>query len=238
MSKTSASILIIEDDDSIRLGLSEVLSAHGYQPQALADGLHAVDTVVENEPDLIILDVMLPHASGYDIAKTLRRKKIFTPILMLTAKGQELDKVVGLQAGADDYLTKPFGLEELLARVSALLRRTQQWASNEAPPQPTLLTAGPITIDASNHTISHEGGLTHSITPKEMDLLACLYARRNTAVSREQILDEVWGTDYLGTTRALDQCVTQLRKKIDTGTNEHFLIETVYGFGYRLRLAD
>ncbi len=234
MSQTATSILIVEDDDSIRLGLSEVLTHHGFQTSALSDGLDTVETVCANKPDLIILDVMLPHASGYDIAKALRAKQIFTPILMLTAKGQELDKVIGLQAGADDYLTKPFGLEELLARVNALLRRTQQWTNAEAPQQPAILTAGNITINATNHTIAHKDGPTYPITPKEMDLLGCLYARRNTAVPRDVILNDVWGYDYMGTTRALDQCVAQLRKKLKSDEAQSFVIETVHGVGYRL----
>jgi DNA-binding response OmpR family regulator len=170
---------------------------------------------------------MLPGRNGYAACKDLRANGVRVPILMLTAKGQELDKVLGLECGADDYLTKPFGVRELVARVHALLRRAEGHlpAVHSAP----VFTVGRCQIDPQNFTLSRDG-TSEMVTPKEMSLLICLHRHKGEVLSREQLLNEVWGVRYLGTTRTLDQTIAQLRKKLGDAD----CVQTVHGVGYRL----
>ncbi len=227
-------IVVVEDDASIRFGLEEVLRAEGYQVDSCAEGGSAVEKISSLLPDLVILDVMLPGKSGYRIAEELRTGGCRIPILMLTAKGQEIDKVVGLNSGADDYVTKPFGLNELLARVRALLRRAEGWGNmEEAAPREQGFVIGEASVDRINYEIEREGERT-PLTPRELELLCFLNSHRGEVLSRDRILEKVWGVKYFGTTRTLDQCVAQIRKKIgDHGrTPEHVL--TIHGVGYKL----
>lgn len=237
MKNSEITIFVVEDDASIRFGLEEVLRSEGFQVASCDDGGEAIQGISEALPDLIVLDVMLPNRSGYEIATELRRGGCRVPILMLTAKGEEMDKVVGLNAGADDYVTKPFGLNELLARIRALLRRTCDWAEEtdgQAVAAPaTELEIGNASVDCRNYEITVDGEVT-SLTPKELELIRFLVEHRGVVLSRDEILEKVWGVKYFGTTRTLDQCVAQIRKKIgDHGrTPEHLL--TVHGVGYKL----
>ena len=230
----SKRILIIEDDPHILLGLTEALSGEGYEVEGCRDGGQAAARIKQTQPDLIVLDVMLPHKNGYDICRELRASKNGVPVLMLTAKGQEIDKVVGLELGADDYVTKPFGLRELIARVHALLRRAQPGAGS-ASPVPDFLRFGDVEIDA-RALRGKRGGAPFDLTPREFSVLALLFRERGNAVSRDRILNEVWGIEYYGTTRTLDQVVVKLRQKIesDPATPRHLL--TVHGLGYRIEI--
>ena len=227
-------ILIVEDDAHIRLGLEEVLRSEGFDIASCARGDQALDAVAKQQPALLVLDVMLPGLSGYDICKQLRARKITTPILMLTAKGQELDKVVGLDLGADDYVTKPFGVRELLARIHALLRRapggdTGKISAAESAP----FTIGPATIDPKTFQI-RRGKTTEELTARELKLLQFFHARRGEVLSRDRLLNEVWGYNYFGTTRTLDQVIVQLRRKLGDHGGEPKHLLTVHGVGYKL----
>jgi DNA-binding response OmpR family regulator len=221
-------ILIIEDDANIRAGLVEVLRGEGFEPAVCERGDSALAAVQRERPALIVLDVMLPGRSGFDVCKQLRGRKIATPILMLTAKGQEIDKVIGLDAGADDYVTKPFGLRELLARIQALLRRTQSILADDAPFQ-----IGGAHVDPKTFTLSR-GRKREELTARELKVLQIFHAHPGEVLSRERLLNEAWGYEYYGTTRTLDQVVVQLRKKLGDDGGEPKLILTVHGVGYKL----
>ena len=225
-------ILIVEDDLHILLGLEEVLKSEGYEIASCNRGDEAVAAVAKFAPALIVLDVMLPGASGYDICKQLRAKKNPTPILMLTAKGQELDKVIGLDLGADDYVTKPFGVRELLARIQALLRRTGGPASQPAADdQPFQI--GPAAVDPRSFQIKR-GRVVEELTSKELKLLQVFHAHTGEVLSRDKLLNEVWGYTYYGTTRTLDQVIVQLRKKLGDHGDEPKHLLTIHGVGYKL----
>lgn len=240
MSNSEITIFVVEDDDSIRFGLEEVLRAEGYGLLSCDRGDDAIGGIGKALPDLILLDVMLPGKSGYEIARELRKGGCRIPILMLTAKGQEMDKVIGLNAGADDYVTKPFSVVELLARVRALLRRSRGWGPDaetdhgEAVARETEKTEiGRASIDFQNYEV-HLDGETASLTPREAELIRFFDRNRGRVLNRDTILEEVWGVRYFGTTRTLDQCVAQVRKKIgDHGRAPEFLV-TVHGVGYKL----
>ena len=227
-------VLIVEDDPHILLGLEEVLKSDGFDVTVCSRGDQAIEAVRKHRPALLVLDVMLPGLSGYDICKQLRAKKVATPILMLTAKGQELDKVVGLDLGADDYVTKPFGVRELLARIHALLRRTAAAPSAEANAQAPF-QIGSATIDPKTFQLKRPKTV-EELTPKELKLLQVFAAHPGEVLSRDRLLNEVWGYSYYGTTRTLDQVIVQLRKKLgDNGDDPKHLL-TVHGVGYKLVL--
>ncbi len=226
-------ILIVEDDPNISLGLEEVLKGDGYETAVCNRGDEAEDAARRHCPDLIVLDVMMPGKNGYDVCRDLRADKVSTPILMLTAKGQEMDKVIGLDTGADDYVTKPFGLPELLSRIKALLRRASgpDEEADDLPREPFRI--GASTINPATFEISGENG-TLDLTAKELKLLQFFYAHAGEALSRDRLLNEVWGYNYYGTTRTLDQVIVQLRKKLDDNKGAPKLLTTVHGVGYKL----
>lgn len=227
------SLLIVEDDPSIRFGLIEVFEGEGFAVRSCERGDEVDGALAEGRPDLMILDVMLPGANGFEICKGLRKKGDRVPILMLTSKGQELDKVIGLDCGADDYVTKPFGVRELVARVNALLRRTEGGAVEKGGESKEVFSIGEAEIDPKTFEVSRNGS-SESLTPKEMELLRYLDGHRGEVLSRDEILNAVWGIDYYGTTRTLDQCVAQLRKKIGDGGRSPQHLQTVHGVGYKL----
>jgi two-component system, OmpR family, alkaline phosphatase synthesis response regulator PhoP len=227
-------ILVVEDDPHISLGLEEILKGEDFEVTVCARGDKAVDAVSRSHPALIILDVMLPGANGFEICKQLRVKKIAVPILMLTAKGQEIDKVIGLDSGADDYVTKPFGVRELVARIHALLRRTQSPAG-QGPVADSKFEIGHAIIDPKKFEI-RRGKTAEELTARELKLLQLFHAHPGEVFSRDKLLNEVWGYNYYGTTRTLDQVIVQLRKKLgDSGDSPKHLI-TVHGVGYKLLL--
>lgn len=225
-------ILVIEDDPHILLGLEEVLKSEDFDVATCNRGDQALAAIGRHRPGLVVLDVMLPGLSGYDICKQLRAKKSTVPVLMLTAKGQEIDKVVGLDLGADDYVTKPFGVRELLARIHALLRRGAAVAQDGAANQDSF-TIGMATIDPKTFQV-RRGKVAEELTAKELKLLQLFHSHPGEVLSRDRLLSEVWGYNYYGTTRTLDQVIVQLRKKVgdNGGSPKHLL--TVHGVGYKL----
>ena len=224
-------ILIVEDDPHILLGLEEILKGEGYEVTVCSRGDKALEVAGRQQPSLIVLDVMLPGLSGFDICKQLRAKNNSIPVLMLTAKGQEMDKVIGLDLGADDYVTKPFGVRELVARIHALLRRSQGPAAGSDSDQPFQI--GMARIDPRRFELKR-GKTTEELTARELKLLQLFHAHPGEVWSRDKLLNEVWGYNYYGTTRTLDQVIVQLRKKLgDSAENPRHLI-TVHGVGYKL----
>jgi DNA-binding response OmpR family regulator len=231
-----ARILIAEDDANIRLGLIATLESEGYSVAPASDGAQALRLYGQSKYDLVILDVMMPKASGYDVCRELRARDAKVPVLFLTAKGEEIDKVVGLKLGADDYVTKPFGVHELLARVEALLRRARSTAraggADDQPDLPPLFHFGRAEIDRRRFTAT-AGGKMQSLTARELKLIEVFASHPGEVMTRDALLNAVWGVDYFGTTRTLDQHVAQLRKKIDPADPEPSAIATVHGVGYR-----
>jgi len=224
-------ILLIEDDPHIRLGLEEVLKSESFEVASCGRGDDALKAVGEHRPALIVLDVMLPGLSGFDVCKLLRSKKITTPILMLTAKGQEIDKVVGLELGADDYVTKPFGVRELLARIQALLRRAPAGPDSASSEEPFQI--GGATIDPKTFQLKR-GRVTEELTARELKLLQLFRSHPGEVLSRDRLLNEAWGYNYFGTTRTLDQVVVQLRRKLGDNPGDPRFLVTVHGVGYKL----
>ena len=221
-------ILIVEDDENLLEALKYNVRKEGYDTVTAADGVEALDIARRDKPDLIILDVMLPKMSGFEVCRILR-KEMSVPILMLTARDGEVDKVVGLDLGADDYMTKPFSMRELLARVRALLRRGEIRASaSEAP-----LRLGDIEIDSGHHLVTRAGSPL-VLTPKEFDLLTFLARNKGLVFGRDQLLEKVWGYDYSGDTRTVDVHVRWLREKIEDNPEEPRRLLTVRGVGYKL----
>jgi DNA-binding response OmpR family regulator len=225
-------IQVVEDDAHIRLGLCEALRAEGYEVTDCCSGTEALPLFKQRKPDLVVLDIMLPGRSGFDLCRDIRATKSRVPILMLSAKGQEVDKVVGLELGADDYVTKPFGLRELLARIQALLRRADL-AAGPANDVPEEIKFGKVRVE-TKALRGVRGKEKFELTPRELSVLALLHAELGNAVSRERILNEVWGVEYYGTTRTLDQLVVKLRQKIEDEPGEPRHLLTVHGLGYRL----
>ncbi len=227
-----AKILLAEDDTNIRLGLVATLESDGYAVTAASDGAQALKLFPQEKFDLVLLDVMMPKASGYDVCRELRARGTRVPVLFLTAKGEEIDKVVGLKLGADDYVTKPFGVHELLARVEALLRRARQSDEKKSPELPPVFRLGAAEIDRRKFTVTTSHGAV-ALTARELKLAEVFAAHPGEVLTRDALLNAVWGVDYFGTTRTLDQHVAQLRKKIEADPETPSVIVTVHGVGYR-----
>jgi len=224
-----ARILLVEDELQMQRGLRDNLEFEGHEITIEGDGNSGLQTLLRGTFDLIILDVMLPQMSGFDIVRKSRERGVRTPILMLTAKGEEIDKVLGLELGADDYVTKPFGLHELIARVNALLRRaTPTGASAE-----TVMNLGDLTVNFASYTGS-KGGKEFTMTPKEFEILKYLWLHRNETVKRDDLLTNVWGYDESVTTRTVDNFVLKLRQKIEDDPAHPRTIITIHGTGYKL----
>jgi len=224
-------ILIVEDDQNLQATLKYNLHKEGYSVVTANDGAQAVEIARSQKPDLIILDVMLPVLSGFEVCRILR-KDMSVPILMLTAKTDEVDKIVGLEIGADDYVTKPFSMRELLARVHAMLRRAVMAGPQQAE-KPTLLKIGDLEIDTGRHQALLRS-MPLDLTPKEFDLLLFLARNRGFVFSREQLLEKVWGYDYTGGTRTVDVHIRWLRQKVEIDPAHPKLLLTVRGTGYKL----
>jgi len=223
-------ILIVEDDRSINMGLAKNLKYEGYQVLSAEDGERGIRLAVDGKPDAIVLDVMLPGASGFEVCRSLRRARIHTPILILTARDQEVDKVMGLDLGADDYMTKPFSLAELIARVKALLRRSSDFEEEgEAE-----YKFADVKDDVRGRSI-HKKKKEVPVSPREFDLLVYLLRNTGRALNREEILNKVWGHDYYGTARTIDNFVTKLRQKLEKDPENPKHILTVRGHGYKFQ---
>jgi DNA-binding response OmpR family regulator len=228
-------VLIVEDEPILLETLEYNLSRHGYQVCTATDGPSAVEMARQEQPDLIVLDVMLPGLDGFEVCRILR-PEMSVPILMLTARDEEVDKVVGLEVGADDYMTKPFSMRELLARVKALLRRVrldrEELAAESEGTSPERLNFGDLTIDLARCEVLRGGEPLH-LKPKEYDLLVFLARNRGIVLSRDLILERVWGWDYGGGSRTVDVHVRWLREKIEPDPANPSRIVTVRGVGYR-----
>ena len=226
-------ILVAEDDRTLLDVLKYNLAKEGHSVVLATDGLQAIDVARREKPDLIVLDIMLPKLEGFEVCRTLR-KEMTTPILMLTAKAGETDKVVALELGADDYMTKPFSMREFLARVRAMLRRTKmmQEMGPVAETASSVVEAGDIAVDLGRHRVSRRGSAIE-LSRKEFDLLAFLVKNRQQVFSRDQLLERVWGYDYAGDTRTVDVHVRWLRQKIETDPAHPKLLLTVRGVGYK-----
>jgi DNA-binding response OmpR family regulator len=223
-----ARILIVEDEPQMQRGLRDNLEFEGHEVEVRGDGISGYAAVLNGTYDLIILDIMLPQLSGFDAVRKAREKGIRTPILVLTAKGEEVDKVLGLELGADDYVTKPFGVRELIARINALLRRAAPAGAGE-----TTMTLGDVTVDFSAYSGS-KNGKDFSMTPKEFEILKYLWQHRNESVSRDDLLTNVWGYDESVTTRTVDNFILKIRQKIEVDFTHPKIIITIHGTGYKL----
>ncbi len=228
-----AQILVVEDEAAIRRGLVEVLEAKGHRVQAAVtgpEGLHLA--LAPSRPDLVLLDVMLPEMSGFDVLRAIRAKAPALPVIIVTAKGQEVDKVMGFELGVDDYVTKPFSVLELLGRVGAVLRR----ASGLPGDDPSgVLTIGMAIVDFDRLILSRDG-VARELATKGFDLLRCLLRHKGKVVSRDAIMDEVWGQDSMLNTRTIDNYIVKLRQLIEPDPNNPCHLHTVHGAGYRLEL--
>ena len=232
--KPQSRVLVVEDDLTLLETLEYNLVGEGYEVITAADGLTALEVAREKQPDLIVLDLMLPHLDGFEVCRTLRRETN-VPILMLTARTDEVDRVVGLEVGADDYLTKPFSMRELLARVKALLRRVRliraEMAGEQDLSKTEQLTFGDLVIDLDRREVLVEGEALR-LKPKEFDLLVFLARHPGMALSRDLLLERVWGWDYGGGSRTVDVHVRWLREKVEADPANPERIVTVRGVGY------
>jgi DNA-binding response OmpR family regulator len=219
-------ILIVDDEPEIVRGLEDNLRFEGYQTLTAANGADALAVAAREAPDLIVLDLMMPVVSGWDVCRTLRARGIDVPIIMLTARGEEADRVRGLELGADDYLAKPFSLRELLARVRAVLRRPGPRQKSEE------LAFGDVRVRSRGRQV-FKAGRAVTLTRKEFDLLVYLLAHRGEVITRERLLDEVWGYERFPTTRTVDTHVLRLRRKFEADPEHPHWIVTVHGQGYR-----
>jgi two-component system alkaline phosphatase synthesis response regulator PhoP len=220
-------ILIVEDQKDMVEGLVFNLEAQGYETCVAYDGEEGLSTAVKENPDLIILDVMLPKKDGFQVCRDLREKGFDMPILMLTARSEEADKVLGFDVGADDYLTKPFGILELSARVKALLKRHKK-----EPPEIEEFRFGKCILDFKNHKAT-KGGETVDLTPREFAMMLLFIKNKGNVVSRDQFLDEIWGYDKFPTTRTVDIHIARLRQKLEKNPDSPQFILTVHGYGYK-----
>ena len=217
-------ILIIEDDPALLFGLKENFNMAGYETSTSSNGSDGLKKAMQSNPDLILLDVMLPEKNGYEICNELRKRHMNVPIIMITAKDEEQDVIRGLNVGADDYVTKPFSIKELMARVKAFLRRYK--------PQTETMEFGPFALDLNSHTFT-KNGKEVKLMPKEFKLLNYFIQNNGRALSRAEIMDNVWGRDVIVTNRSVDRCITTLRGKLDDDPSAPTYIKTVRDVGYR-----
>jgi len=221
-------ILIIEDEPVMQRGLKDNLEFEGFETELAGDGPAGLQKLLEHSYDLAVLDVMLPGMSGFDVCKTARQKGVHIPIIMLTARGEEIDKVLGLELGADDYITKPFSLREFLARIKAVLRRRE---GRTGPDE--RMELGDIAVDFTTYSGTRSGSPL-AMTPKEFELLKYLWQHRNQVVTRDQLLTNVWGYDDSVSTRTIDNFIVRLRQKIEDDPSHPRIIVTIHGAGYKL----
>lgn len=226
-------VLVVEDEENLLEALKYNLERDGYTALTATDGERGLSLAREHRPDLVILDIMLPQLDGLEVCRILRRESDM-PIIMLTAKGEEVDRVVGLELGADDYITKPFSMRELLARLRTVLRRTRGGGHGEPLPSQEVLTSGDLVVDLASHTVTL-AGRELEMKPREFDLLALLVANKGRAFTRDQILERLWGQDYIGDTRTVDVHIRWIRQKLETVPGSPNRIVTIRGVGYRFQ---
>lgn len=224
-------ILIIEDEPNMVNGLKDNLEFEHYEVDTAMDGHLGMQKLLKSDYDLILLDVMLPGISGFDICRNARKEGITVPIILLTARGEEIDKVVGLELGADDYITKPFSLRELLARIKANLRRTNK--EKEADGMADFIQIGKIKVNFKTYSALDESGEI-KLSHKEYEVLHYLHMKKGKTVQREDIMNDVWGIEFDISTRTIDNFILKLRHKIETDPNNPKIILTVHGMGYKM----
>ena len=223
-------IIFAEDDTTLRNALTLALKSEGYEVRACADGAEALAAYAERHPDLMILDVMMPKKSGYDVCTEIRRNDDLVPVVFLTAKASDEDVVLGLGLGADDFIAKPVRLDVLFARLAVIMKWTKR--TDDTAPQKDIFAIGDAKIDATRFTVSTPGEVDLPLTIRELGLLRTFAAHPGEVLSRDALLDAVWGETYVASSRTLDQHIVQIRRKLGPSGN---LIETVRGTGYRLR---
>lgn len=234
---TTKKILIIEDEPNIRELVLYNLKTNGYDGISAEDGIMGITMVHREKPDLILLDIMLPEKNGFEICKELRDEGNNTPIIMMTAKTEESDKVTGLECGADDYISKPFGIREMMARIKAVLRRYEMTTVDGSEPantSDTIITVGDLSINVERHEVT-VGNREVDLTLKEFDLLKYLMENRGHVFSRDQLLNHIWGIDYAGETRTVDVHIRHLRQKLADENGQENYIETIRGRGYKVK---
>lgn len=227
-------IVIVEDEPSLVFTLRDTLENEGYEVFVVEEGDKAVGVVKEVNPDLMLLDLMLPGKSGYDICKEVRELRFSFPIIMLTARDQEIDKVTGLNIGADDYITKPFGVKELLARINARLRRSSAY-SKTGPLES--LELDPVKIDLKESEVIKPGNEVIELTTREVELIRYLVANANEPISRDELLEKVWRYEFSTNTRTVDVHISKLRAKIEMHADDPRYLVTLHGVGYMLKLS-
>jgi len=227
---TRNQVLICEDDDHIRRFISVNLSNNGFTVYEASNGESAIQSYSDHNPDVIVLDIMLPDADGFDICRQIRAQDPSVIIVFLTARGQDLDKIKGLEIGADDYIVKPFNPLELVARIHAILRRTD----NKATPQRHILESGPFRVDMNSNKVFKYDEVIE-LTPKEFHMIRTFLEQPDTALSRNELLNLVWGEDFIGDPKTVDVHVRKLREKVEDDCSNPQWIETVWGLGYRWR---
>ena len=221
-------ILVIDDEPHITLGLKDALEFEGFRVVTASNGKDGAQLARQEHPHAILLDLMLPDVNGYQVCEDVRRFDAFVPIIMLTAKSQEADKIRGLDAGADDYVTKPFSVGELVARIRAIFRRANR------PSESATFNLGKLTVNVAAHTLERAGKQPESLSFYEVELLRMLFERAGQPVSREEILNKIWGVDANPTNRTIDNFIVKLRRKIEKHPDKPEHILTVYGLGYKL----
>jgi DNA-binding response OmpR family regulator len=234
MAGAKRTILVVDDEPHIVMGLRDALEFEGFRVISAGKGKDGIALARSESPDAIILDLMLPDVNGYAVCEDLRRINALVPIVMLTARSQETDKIRGLDAGADDYVTKPFSVNELIARVRAIFRRARASVARGAPPE--TLALGEVTVNFTTHTVAARGR-EHSLSFYEVELLRMLAERAGQPVSRDEILTKIWGLDGTPSNRTVDNFIVKLRRKIERSPDRPQHILTVYGYGYKLATA-
>jgi two-component system, OmpR family, phosphate regulon response regulator PhoB len=224
-------VLLVDDEESIVESIEYALSQEGFEVVSAHNGQEALQKVQLEKPNLIVLDLMLPELSGLEVCRILRRERNETPIIMLTAKGEEIDRVIGLEVGADDYLVKPFSLRELIARIRALLRRSKISETDDSQPQ--MHQYDDLEMNLTEHKVMVRNKQVE-LSPKEFKILAMLMSAPNKVFSREELLEQVWGLDFYGDTKTVDVHIRWLREKIEKDPSNPQYVQTVRGFGYRL----
>lgn len=234
MSDKPKKIIIVEDEPSLVFTLQDTLENEGYNVFIANEGKEAIEIVKKEHPDLMVLDLMLPGISGYDVCKKVRSMDYTFPIIMLTARDQEIDKVTGLNIGADDYMTKPFGVKELLARIQARLRRSETYAKSKPIEE---VDMDPVHVDLKNATAMHPDQENVELTTREVELIRYLVSHANEPVSRDALLENVWRYEYSTNTRTVDVHISKLRSKIEVQPDDPKYLVTLHGVGYMLKLS-
>lgn len=225
-------LLIAEDDTLIREGLYDILSAEGFDCLQAENGQEAVDLYLSERPDVVLLDIMMPDKDGYSVCREIRKHDQYTAIIFISAKSEEIDRVLGLELGADDYIVKPFGKHEVLARLRSVIRRYRLATKSDKTGDANVFQLGDLTVDP-NQLRASRGEQPIDLSLRDLKTLQLFYQNPNRVISREELFDHCWGRDYLPSSRTLDQHISTLRKRIERDSREPKIIQTVHGVGYR-----